>query len=130
MSDRGDARPGRGVEQDIHCDECGSRLATDAEHGWVCLTCDEPRVGPTGLEGDLEAAYRSVTKARQWAMGLAEHQIPRVEDTEEWEPEHIEALGSAIEQIRNSTREIGDELLSAQVSLEEAREGQEGDDAE
>lgn len=118
-------RPTDGIEQEIHCDECGSRLATDAEHGWVCLTCDKPRVGPTGLEGDLEAAYQSVTKARQSAMGLAEERLPRVEDPEEWEPQHIEALGSVIEEIRESTREIGDELLSAQVSLQQARENQE-----
>lgn len=40
---------GRGIadSDDRHCDECGDRLATDADHGWVCLTCKEPREGPT-----------------------------------------------------------------------------------
>jgi hypothetical protein len=35
------------MSDDWHCDECGSSLATDRDHGWVCLTCEEPREGPT-----------------------------------------------------------------------------------
>lgn len=25
------------------CPHCGDQLATDFDHGWVCLTCGEPR---------------------------------------------------------------------------------------
>lgn len=34
-------------QDDRHCDECGDQLATDADHGWICLACGEPREGPT-----------------------------------------------------------------------------------
>lgn len=31
-----------GDESTYSC-ECGDQLATDADHGWVCLACSEPR---------------------------------------------------------------------------------------
>lgn len=31
------------TEAERTCRECGDRLATDADHGWVCLSCGEPR---------------------------------------------------------------------------------------
>ena len=118
------------VDHERNCAACG--VSPRADGSRLCEDCRDALVRCDGGEtqhSDVESAYRSVTKARGWANGLAEERIPRLENPDEWDAEDLEALDSLLEDVRQSVQEISTELLSAEVALDDVL-AEEVDDGE